>query len=223
MPNGSAAVRPTEGKRKGARGRPPGSQNKSRSLVPKEVGQRLLQHMEEQLSPEQFDYLKGVVKDGKQIDTKNEIDILIALLARNLYPAIISEMLPPEEGGLGGVLRKDVTDRLKIVQGLLNLRHQKDKTDDPDSTKSDTILTITAKRGLNLDRLGILVGQQSLSVERVPDGTGRQPDEIRALPDTLSERPFDAETGEQGETDRVLDGDRHGGGSLSDDEDSVQG
>jgi hypothetical protein len=179
--------------------------------------------MQEQLSPDQFEYLKGVIRDGKPIETKNEIDVLIALLSRNLYPALISEMLPPEEGGLGGVYRKDVTDRLKIVQGLLNLRHQKDKFDEPDDSKSDTILTVTAKRGFNLDRLGILVGKQPDSVDGSADGVGGQADEVRALPDSLPERPLDDEGGEQGTADWILDRYSDGGGALVNDEDSVQG
>lgn len=221
MPNGSAAVRTTEGSRPGKRGRPAGSVNKSRSLVPKAVGAKLLDHMQEQLSPEQFDYLKGVIRDGKPIQTKDEIDTLIALLSRNLYPALIAEMLPPEEGGLGGVYRKDVTDRLKIVQGLLNLRHQIDKNDEPDNTKSDTILSITAKRGFNLDRLGILVGQQSVSLERSPDGVGGQADAVRALPDTLSERPLDDEGSEQGTADWILNSHSDGGSTLGHDTDEL--
>ncbi len=223
MPNGTAIKRSTEGSRPGKRGRPPGSVNKSRGLVPKEVGTRLLEHMQQQLSPEQFEYLRGVVRDGKPIQTKDEIDTLIALLSRNLYPALIHEMLPSEEGGLGGIYRKDVTDRLKIVQGLLNLRHQIDKNDDPDTTKSDTILTITAKRGFDLDRLGILVGKQPERLERSVNGVGGEADEIRALPDTLSERPFDDESGEQGETDWVLDRHSDGGGARGDYEDELQG
>ena len=223
MPNGTAQKRETEGSRPGKRGRPVGSLNKSRSLVPKAVGLRLLEHMQEQLSPEQFEYLKGVVRDGKPIQTKDEIDTLIALLSRNLYPALIHEMLPSEEGGLGGIYRKDVTDRLKIVQGLLNLRHQIDKQDEPDNTKPDTILTITAKRGFNLDRLGILVGQQSVSVDRSVDGTRGQADEVRALPDSLSERPLDDEDSEQGSPDWVLDRHSDGGSAFSHDEDGVQG
>jgi hypothetical protein len=179
--------------------------------------------MQEQLSPEQFDYLKGVIRDGKPIQTKDEIDTLIALLSRNLYPALIAEMLPPEEGGLGGVYRKDVTDRLKIVQGLLNLRHQIDKNDEPDNTKSDTILTITTKRGFNPERLGILIGQQSVSVERSPDGVGGRADEVRALPDSLSERPLDDEGSEQGAADWILNSHSDGGSTLGHDEDELQG
>lgn len=222
MPN-SASARTTEGSRPGKRGRPAGSKNKSRSLVPATVGYKLLAHMEEQLSADQFEYLKGVVVEGKPIQTKEELDVLIALLTRNLYPALIQEMLPESEGGAGGVYRRDVTDRLKIVQGLLNLRHQKDKTDEPDSDKSDTILTITGRRGFNIERLGILVGGQSNGVDRSVDQLGERAYEVRALPDTLSERPLDVPSGEQGAADWVLDSDRDGGGSLSDHEDELQG
>ena len=223
MPNTGASVRTTEGSRPGKRGRPKGSRNKSRSLIPARAGESLLRHMQEQLSPEQFAYLKGVVADGKPIQTKDEIDTLIALLSRNLYPALISEMLPEEEGGAGGVYRKDVTDRLKIVQGLLNLRNQIDKRDEPDNDKSDTILTITGRRGINIERLGILVGQRTVSVDGSADGVGGQAYEVRALPDSLPERQVSAESGEQGSPDRVLNGHRDGGGTFVTDEDELQG
>src|SRR5574338_175443 len=215
--------RTTEGSRPGKRGRPKGSKNKSKGLIPLKAGQTLLQHMQEQLSPEQFEYLKGVVAEGKPIETKSEIDTLIALLSRNLYPALIREMLPEDQGGAGGVYRKDVTDRLKIVQGLLNLRHQIDKRDEPETDKNDTILTITGRRGFNIERLGVLIGGQSLSVDRSPDGVGGAADEVRALPDTLSERPEHVPSSEQGSSDWVFDGDSDGGGALSDHEDELQG
>lgn len=179
--------------------------------------------MQEQLSPDQYDYLRGVVQDGRPIKTKDEIDTLITLLTRNLYPALIHEMMPEEEGGLGGIYRKDVTDRLKVVQGLLNLRHQTDKRDEPDNDKSDTILTITARRGFDLDRLGILIGKQRNDLDGSADGTRGQTYEIGAVPDTVSERPLSLPNSEQGETDRVLDSDSDGGGALVYDEDELQG
>lgn len=223
MPNATAAPRSTEGPRPGKRGRPKGSQNKPKALVPRNVAVKLLQHMEAQLSPEQFDYIKGVVRDGKPIQTKNEVDTMIALMTRNLYPALVQEMLPPEEGGYGGLLRKDVTDRLKLVSSFLTLRYNMDKNDEPDSDKRDTILTVTAKRGFDLDRLGILIGKQPDSLERGADGTGRPTNEIGALSDTLSERSIDISGSEQSTSDRILDGDSDGGRSFSDDEDELQG
>ena len=221
--NGNALKRETEGKRPGARGRPKGSVNKARGLVPKDIGNKLLTHMEAQLSPDQFDYLKGVVRDGKPIQTKEELDVLIALLTRNLYPALIQEMLPEEEGGAGGVYRKDVTDRLKIVQGLLNLRHQKDKEDTGDDNANSTILTITSRRGFNPERLGILIGRQPDNLERGADGVGGGADEVRALPNQLPERPLDVSYSEQGAADWVLDSHSDGGGALSHNEDELQG
>ena len=222
MPN-SASVRTTEGSRPGKRGRPAGSKNKSKSLVPAAVGKRLLEHMREQLSPEQMEYLRGVVQEGRPIQTTNEVDTLIALLSRNLYPALIHEMLPEEEGGLGGIYRKDVTDRLKIVQGLLNLRHQIDKRDEPEPDKSDAILTITASRGFDFNRLGILIGNERPGVGGSADGVGGEADTIRALPDSFSERQVNVSRSEQGETDRVLDGDSVRRGAFSDDKDELQG
>jgi hypothetical protein len=224
MPNsGGQIVRSTEGSRPGKRGRPLGSKNKSKTVIPTAVGNQLLRHMQEQLSPEQFEYLKGVVHDGKPIETKSEIDTLIALLSRGLYPALIGEITATGEDGEQAALRKDVTDRLKIVQGLLNLRNQIDKRDEPEPDKSDTILTITAKRGFNLERLGVLVGQRTDRVDGGADGVGGESDIIRALPDSFSERPQHVPSGEQGETDWVLDSDRDGGGTRGDHEDELQG
>lgn len=223
MSSTSATVRTTEGSRPGKRGRPAGSKNKSKSLVPAAVGRRLLRNMEEQLSPEQFDYLKGVISEGRPIETRNEIDVLIALLTRNLYPALIQEMSPTEDGGAGGIYRKDVTDRLKIVQGLLNLRHQQDKRDEPDTDSNNTILTVTAKRGFDFERLAILVGKQPDSLVGGADGVGEPADTIRALPNSIPERQVSVSVGEQGETDRVLDSDSVRRGTLSDDEDELQG
>ena len=39
---------------------------------------------------------KGVVKDGKAVSSKNELQTLILLLSRNLWAALIDEMRPPE-------------------------------------------------------------------------------------------------------------------------------
>lgn len=222
MPNGTAIKRSTEGSRPGKRGRPPGSRNKPKALLGRDLAAKLLKHMQDQLSPANYEYLVGVVKDGKPIETKNEIDTLIALVTRNLYPAILMEMLPPEEGGLGGQYRKDVTDRLKLVRELLTLRNDIDKRESPDDDGTQPLLTITARRGLDVGRLGILIGQRTDSVGGSPDGTGRSADEVRALPDKLSERQIVISDSEQGETDRVLDSSEYRDITPSSDEPRLQ-
>lgn len=219
-----AIRRTTEGSRPGKRGRPIGSKNRAKTGLGRELATKLMDHMQNQLSPEQFEYLKGVVRDGKPMETKQEIDTLITLLTRNLYPAIIQEMMPEDEGGLGGMYRKDVTDRLKLVRELLTLRHAHDKTESQDDGNSnETILTITAKRSLDLGRLGILVGTRTDSVGGSDNGTGRSADNIRALPDTLSERQEPVSASEQGSPDRVLDSVEYRDITRGDDEAEVQG
>lgn len=221
MPNGTAPKRTTEGSRPGKRGRPKGSRNRAKSLLGRELATKLMEHMQDQLSPEQFEYLKGVVRDGKQIETKNEIDTLITLLTRNLYPAIMQEMMPEEEGGLGGTYRKDVTDRLKLVREFLTLRHSIDKNESPEDDKPNTILTITAKRGLDIGRLGLLVNSESDSVGRSPDGDRRITHEVGAVSDQLPERPLLVSDSEQSETDRVLDSSKPRDTARSDDSGEV--
>src|SRR5688500_12078137 len=220
----AAVKRSTEGSRPGKRGRPKGSRNRAKTLLGRELATKLMEHMQSQLSPEQFEYLKGVVRDGKPMQTKQEIDTLITLLTRNLYPAIIQEMMPEDEGGLGGEYRKDVTDRLKLVRELLTLRHAHDKTESQDDGNSnETILTITGRRGLDLGRLGILVSSGADRLGGGDNGTGRTADDIRALPDTLSERQEPIPHREQGTADRILDGSEYRDFARGDDEAEIQG
>lgn len=218
-----ASKRTTEGSRPGKRGRPLGSRNKSKGLIGRELATKLIRNMEHQLSPEQFAYLQGVVRDGKPIETKQEIDTLLALLARNLYPALIHEMMPEDEGGLGGVYRKDVTDRLKLVREFLTLRSQIDHRESKDDEQvGNDIITITSKRGLNIERLGVLVGSRTDSVGGDFDRIGRSADEVGAVPDTVSERPLLVSHSEQGSPDRVLDGSEPRDSARSDDAPEVQ-
>lgn len=221
--SGDQTLRSTEGSRPGKRGRPPGSKNKAKTLLGRDLAIKLMDHMQDQLSPEMFEYVKGVVRDGKPIQTKNEIDILVALLTRNLLPAIMQEMMPEEEGGLGGtVYRKDVTDRLKLVREFLTLRNDIDKRESHDDEKSDTILTITGKRGIDLGRLGILIGPVTDSVGGESNGTGRQADSPRTLPDSVPERQEPVSNSQQGTADWVLDSTEYRDITQRDDEKQVQ-
>lgn len=202
-----ARTRNLSGAKRG-RGRPPGSKNKSKSLVPTELADELLLKMKDVLPPEHYDYLKGVIKAGDAIATEKELDILILLLGRNLHPALIEETIAfdevEEEGDTledqphGGALkrtrsvtffRKDVTERLKVLQGLLNLRHQMEKSKDEQKDGKQPLIQIVADRNL-LDggRLGILVGGVSGPVVGDTDGTGRPAVPARTVSSPLSER-----------------------------------
>lgn len=164
-----ARTRNLSGEKRG-RGRPAGSKNKSKSLVPTELANEMLLSFEGQIPPEHFQYLKSVVKGGGIVSTEKELDILIVLLGRNLHPALIGEMggeeeisEDPETGEITTskkvVFRRDVTERLKVLNSLLSLRHQVEKNKDDGKDGNAPLLTIVADRNLMQGgRLGVLIG-----------------------------------------------------------------
>lgn len=180
------------------RGRPKGSKNKPKGLVPAELTEKMLPLLQKQLSPESFDYIEGVLKRGKPIETKRELDVMIAMLARNLMPAMVHETLPVDEGGLGGLqYRKDVTERLKILNSMLTLRRQIEKEQDDSDKPANSVLVKLVGERLDNARVGILVGIQPGAVAGDADRAGRQADTIRAVPDQVSERPLLGTGGKQ--------------------------
>lgn len=212
------------------RGRPPGAKNKPKSLLPPEIADEMLLKMRSMLPAEHFDYMKSVIRDGKAISTKNELDVLVLLLARNLYPALIMEQFVTEDdndvddffkdGGENKesdkkdepklkmpVFRKDVTERLKVLQGLLSLRNQVEKRDSDSRDEDKPILKIVGGRGFDASRLRLLVGVESAAVAGNTDGTGFTAYPTGTVPDQIPERSVVLPSGEQVEADRVLDGD----------------
>jgi hypothetical protein len=174
----------------------------------------ILLAMKDQVPPEHYEYLKGVIKDGKTVSTKSELDTLILLLGRNLWAALIDEMRPPTppeniEDAMEMVkdtgdtapkqwFRRDVTERLKALTSLLTLRANIEKRDEgkpPDG--SDLIITIADRRGFDAGRLAVLVGNVPGSDPRIVDGVGRGPDEARTVSGSLAERPLGLPSGEQ--------------------------
>lgn len=194
-------VRPTEGSQKtGAvsrtrnlsgekrgRGRPSGSKNKPKSLIPTELADSILLQMEGAIPAEHYDYLKGVIKRGDAISTKRELDVLILLLNRNIWPALMAETKtgedfdddPTDDADLkkkydGPIFRKDVTERLKVLSSLLNLRNQIDKNEDSGKDGEQPLIKIVADRNLLAGgRIAVLVGGVPDRVVGDSDGTGR--------------------------------------------------
>lgn len=157
-------------------GRPKGSKNKPKSILPAELAREMLLRMEGVIPDEHMRYLKGVVREGKAISTKQELDVLILLLNRNLWPALMSEsrLLTNEETGeKEPAFRKDVTERLKVLNSLLTLRNQIEKGEKKDDADGEQpLLRIFADRSI-AGRLGVLVGVQSSGVPGNVDGTQR--------------------------------------------------
>lgn len=193
-----ARTRNLSGEKRG-RGRPAGSKNKSKSLVPTELASEMLLQFEGQIPPEHFEYLKKVIKGGDVVSTEKELDILIVLLGRNLHPALIGEMggeeettEDPETGEITTskkvVFRRDVTERLKVLNSLLSLRHQVEKNKEDGKDGKQPLLTIVADRNL-LDggRLGVLVGGVSGPMAGNTDGVGRPTIPPRTVSSPISE------------------------------------
>lgn len=206
MPTRSPVQRETEGSREGAisrgqRGRPRGSRNKPKGIIPLPMAEDLIRTLQPMLPPGQLTYLRDVVKNGASIDTKRELDTLILLLNRNIWPALIAESIPPvnEEGEQadGPVFRKDVTERLKVLNSLLSLRSQLDKREaEAANDDEQPILRIFADRSIS-DRLGVLVGYQPGGVSGNSDGVERPALPAGTVPNPPVERPEPVPVGEQ--------------------------
>jgi hypothetical protein len=215
-----ASVKRTEIKKN--RGRPIGSKNKPKSLIPSELANEMLVKLKPILPPEHYEYMRAVVKEGKVIAVERELDIIILLIGRQLWPAILTEMEGFDQPAAGepanedeaalvddaakAYFRKDVSERIKIWKDLVEvkLRNERARDEAADNSKKP-ILEIFARRGLDRERLRIGIEHVSGDMGGSPDGTGREADEARDVPVALSERPIFLPGSGESSTDRPLD------------------
>lgn len=172
-PRDTGAVSKGKGATTGRRGRPPGSPNKPKGLIPQDIANGMLLAMEGQIPPEHMAYLQAVVKGKQAVSTKLELQTLIVLLSRNLWAALLDEMRPPTEpdniedaiemvketGELKPkqVFRRDVTERLKVLNSLLSLLNQIERRDEENKTDGDSpLIKIWAARGMQA-RVAVVV------------------------------------------------------------------
>lgn len=208
----TAAIEQKATETKRARGRPKGSKNKPKSLLPKELASEILLKMKDTLPPDDFEYMTKVIKEGKAVAVKREVQIMFALLGRNLMPFLLQEWSGDEEA----YLRKDVTERLKVWNSLASILHNIEKNDEDQSNpRAQPILTVFERAGVDPSRLRILIGVESSGMGGNPDGNGRLQIDSGTLPDQLLERPLDIQDSEQVETVRVLAADFNRNDPLS--------
>lgn len=222
--NAASHGRNPEGHGRNKGGRPPGSRNRPKQLVPTEMANAILLAMKDTLPPDHLEYMKGVMREGKSISTKHELDVLVMLLSRNLMPVLIEETLPKkgEDGkALPAEFRRDVTERLKVLSSMLGLRHQIDKRDEP-ANGTEPLLQIFAGRGIDPGRIAILIDRAS-GVVGSPDGARLVTDEARALPDSIPERQVEIQDSEQVSPSGILNGDFWRDDSDGSDEGILQG
>jgi hypothetical protein len=102
--------------------------------------------------------------------------------------------------------RKDVTERLKVLLSMMDLKMKATRANDEDSDSSKKpIIEIFARRGLAGDRLRIAFEHQSGDMGGGTDESERSADIVREIPMALSERPISIPGRSEGEADRTLD------------------
>ncbi len=217
----SSPVKMLETRAQRNRGRPAGSKNKPKGLIPAELAGSLLLQMKDMLPPEHYEYIRGVVRDGKAVSAKHEAQIMLLMLGRNLLPALLAEMKPSanvdseiaEELGVDRnavsmpEFRRDVNERLKVWASILNLVMQAEKRDDEGAdTKTKPIIEIFARRGVDGGRIKLLAGYESGSVGGDPDGTGGEAGSIGTISVPLPERPLSLSSGGEVEASWAIDG-----------------
>lgn len=199
-----------------SRGRPLGSKNKDKGIVPREVANEILEKLKPVLPEEHYDYMRGVISKGKKIDIERELDVIIMLLNRQLIPAIIAEAEGGDEHvgpGIGGnVIRmpefnKAVSERLKVVQSFMEMKLRLERhKDESKQDKDQPILTVFARRGIDINRLGIIASAVPGSMGGSTDHPERRGDGPRAVSDTVSQRQLDEQSSSESATDWIFDG-----------------
>lgn len=199
----NATPRTTEGPRQGpvsrgkgastgnrGPGRPKGAKNKPKGLLPADIAQGMLLALEGQIPQEQVDYINGVIKGKQAVSTKLELQTLIVLLSRNLWGALLEEMRPTSEpesledaielvketgdAKPKVLFRRDVTERLKVLNSLLSLLNQIEKRDEEAKTDGENpLIKIWAQRGMQT-RVAVLVEPSVPALPKVVEGEARE-------------------------------------------------
>lgn len=199
-------------------GRPKGSKNSPKGLIPAELADKFLDSVRPLLPEQHYQEMRLAVKEGKAISTVTEAKIMLKLLGPSLMRRLINEYDPlkgmdqevAEELGIStdeSEFKKDTNDRLKVWMDLLKLVHQMESAENAAEghSKKKPLTEITIKRGLDGSRLALLVGIESGNVGRDADGTGRETITIRTLSDSLSERQEPVQDSVQEQAVGVLD------------------
>jgi hypothetical protein len=212
------------------RGRPVGSRNKPRGLIPKELANEFLGVVQTLLPAEHYEEMKSAIKDGKSISVLSEAKITLKLMGPPIWKRLIDEgskqVQKPAgidadmvdeigEAPLPAGFSRDLNERMKIYMGLMEFIDKAERRNDEGTPSSKKpILEIFARRGVDGDRLRILVGIESGSVGGDANQSGRQALGIGTIPDTLPQRSVNVQDHEQGTTTGYLPDDIGGDSTL---------
>jgi hypothetical protein len=186
------------------RGRPVGSRNKPKGLIPKEFATEFLGVIRQILPPEHYEEMRAAIQEGKSISTLAEARITLKLMGPPIWQRLLEESRPKEKSSdidpdalaeIGGApeprlsFSRDLNERMKIYLSLIDFIDKSERRDDEAADpRQKPILEVFARRGIDSERLRILVGVESGSLGGNPDSAGGQAPDTRAIPDTLPER-----------------------------------
>lgn len=218
------AQRPTEGNRKGSTaaadkanaviaekkriGRPLGSKNKAKGLIPNELADQFLGVVKELLPPEYYEEMKDAIKRGKHISTLTEAKITLKLLGPPVWRALLEEGKGPqpkpadldpeildevgetnEVKATASAFTRSLNERLKVYLQLLTFIDSVEKRlDERADPKKSKLLVEFANRGYDGDRLRQVAALQPGGVGGSTDRVGGEQDQSGAIPDPVLER-----------------------------------
>lgn len=218
----SNEVRQNEREFKRGRGRPLGSKNKPKGLLPKEFAAEFLGVVRELLPPEHYEEMRQAIQEGKSISTLAEARITLKLMGPPIWKRLIDEARPKAQATdidpdaleeIGGspvreqTFSRDLNERLKVYMSLMDFVDKSERRDDEAADpRQKPILEVFARRGIDSERLRILVGVESGSVGGNADEAGGQGSQPRAIPDTIPERQGGVPDSEEVKADWIVDG-----------------
>ena len=219
------------------RGRPRGSRNKPKALIPKEIATEFLGVVRELLPEEYYKEMRDAIRTGKNISTLNEAKILMKLMGPPIWKRLIDEAsgrgaeeeevfdpdLAAEIGavssGKSKAFDKDLDERIKVYINLMTFVDKLEKqSDEGANSKEEPILKVFARRGIDAARIDFVANPELRLVGGDIDGTGRGSAEIRAIPSQVPERQINIQDNVQGEATWDINDGRVGNDALSGDE-----
>jgi len=226
-PRREVVSRPTEGAKSVAtnhkgneirserkRGRPTGSKNKPKALIPKELASDFLGVIKDMLPPEYYADMRDAIRNGKNISTISEAKILLKLMGPPVWLRLIEESRPIQEppsdfdDDLADEIGyepqskvrpfdKDLNERLKVMLQIMQFISKIESEEDESDSSQKPILEIIARRGINSERVKFLVGIESGDVGGNTDGTGRVSIGARTVSGEVPERQIDVSDSQQ--------------------------
>ena len=160
--------------------------------------------------------MRAAVIAGKNISTINEAKIMLKLLGPSLVRRLIDENAPnkgvdpeviAEMGPREIEFKRDTNDRLKVWLSVLELVYKMENAESAieGNPKTKPISEIIIRRGLDTDRIAVLISGEPSYVGGGADGTGGKGSSFRAISDSILERPGDLQDSEQGPSIRIID------------------